>query len=67
MVSRRALLGGLPLSILGAGCLSTRGPTVPQGAVAPDFTLRSHDGRMVSLDDLVARGPAVLVFYRGFW
>ena len=32
-----------------------------------DFTLPGADGVAVSLGDLVADGPAVLVFYRGQW
>ncbi|MEV4142843.1 peroxiredoxin-like family protein [Amycolatopsis sp. NPDC049691] len=32
-----------------------------------DFTLPAADGTPVSLGDLVADGPAVLVFYRGQW
>ncbi len=67
MLLRRTLLGALPLLGLSSGCLATRGPTVPKGAPAPDFSLRSHDGQTVTLDGLVARGPAILVFYRGFW
>lgn len=40
---------------------------VPQGAAAPSFTLKSHLGADVSLESLTASGPAVIVFYRGFW
>jgi peroxiredoxin len=35
-------------------------------ALAP-FTLYNAVGKPVSLEDLVATGPAVLVFYRGVW
>ena len=36
------------------------------GAEAPDFTLKNHDGRGVTLSKL--RGtPVLLVFYRGYW
>ncbi|MFZ0229976.1 MAG: peroxiredoxin-like family protein [Mycobacterium sp.] len=50
--------------------LHTRG--VPAGAVKAgdtlaSFTLRNAVGGPVSLDDLAASGPAVLVFYRGSW
>jgi peroxiredoxin len=34
---------------------------------APEFQLQSAAGRMVRLDDLLARGPVVLTFYRGAW
>jgi hypothetical protein len=34
---------------------------------APDFTLPDHEGRPVSLAALRARGPVLLVVYRGHW
>lgn len=34
---------------------------------APDFALPDHDGSMVALAQLRARGPVHIVFYRGFW
>jgi peroxiredoxin len=37
------------------------------GATVGGFTLPDADGTAVSLDDLTADGPAVLVFYRGQW
>lgn len=37
------------------------------GDVLSDFTLPDATGRDVSLSELVAEGPAVLVFYRGGW
>lgn len=37
------------------------------GDVLSDFTLPDATGRDVSLSELVADGPAVLVFYRGGW
>jgi peroxiredoxin len=37
------------------------------GATAAKFELPSQTGVMVSLDGLLAAGPAVLVFYRGVW
>src|SRR5271156_5107697 len=39
--------------------------TVKVGDTLPSFTLRNAVGEPVSLDNLVATGPAVLVFYRG--
>ncbi len=36
-------------------------------ARAPDFTLPDHLGRPVSLAETLARGPVLLVFYRGHW
>ncbi len=37
------------------------------GERAPLFTLTSHTGDRVSLDELLSRGPVVLAFFRGFW
>jgi hypothetical protein len=70
MVGRRGFFGSLFCAAAGAassGCLSTRGPVVPQGSPAPPFSLKSHLGTAISLDSLTATGPAVIVFYRGFW
>lgn len=55
-------------SLLGVGCrLETEQPPATVEAQAPDFSLSAHDGRTVALADLLARGPAILVFYRGHW
>ena len=40
---------------------------VAVGDVLSDFTLPNATGRNVTLSELVADGPAVLVFYRGGW
>lgn len=37
------------------------------GERAPAFRLPDEQGRPVDLDSLLARGPAVLLFYRGHW
>jgi hypothetical protein len=50
-----------------AACTPTRGPTQPVGATVPEFSLSSHTGESVSLASLTQKGPAVVVFYRGFW
>ncbi len=34
---------------------------------APGFTLANQDNVDVSLNDKLAKGPVLLVFYRGFW
>jgi hypothetical protein len=62
----QALFAASALLALGA-CLHTRGPSIPLAAAAPDFTLQSHEGKEVSLSGLLKTGPAVLVFYRGYW
>lgn len=55
------------LVFAGAACLKTRGPSVALDAPAPAFKLKSNDNRDVELRTLTANGPAVVVFYRGFW
>ncbi len=37
------------------------------GEVLPGFTLPSQDGRLVTLDELLQRGPAVIALLRGHW
>lgn len=61
------LVVGAAFASFGAGCLRTRGPSVAMDAAAPQFNLKSNDGRDVELRRLIADGPAVIVFYRGFW
>ncbi|MFF4398227.1 peroxiredoxin-like family protein [Streptomyces sp. NPDC001480] len=43
------------------------GRALSAGAHAPRFSLPSAAGRTVVLDELLARGPVVLTFYRGAW
>jgi len=40
--------------------------TASVGTRAPDFTLTDQHGSEVRLADVVATGPVVLVFLRGF-
>ncbi len=37
------------------------------GDTAPDFTLPDANGQTVALHDIIADGPAVIVWYRGGW
>lgn len=37
------------------------------GEKVPDFLLPNAEGRLVSMDDLLAHGPVVLTFFRGAW
>lgn len=37
------------------------------GSAAPDFALKDAEGALVRSDDLLARGPLALTFYRGVW
>jgi peroxiredoxin len=40
---------------------------IRSGETAPDFVLADQEGGPVRLNDLLARGPLVLSFYRGSW
>ena len=40
---------------------------IKEGQTAPAFELEDSRGGRVSLGDLLARGPAVLTFFRGHW
>jgi hypothetical protein len=43
------------------------GRSLKAGDHAPDFSLPNIRGELVALADLLARGPVVVVFYRGVW
>lgn len=43
------------------------GRALKAGDRAPAFTLPDSDGRPVSSQDLLAKGPLVVTFYRGAW
>jgi peroxiredoxin len=47
------------------GGAGTQAPQV--GDEMPPFYLPDEDGRVVSLDELVARGPVAVTFHRGHW
>jgi hypothetical protein len=67
---RRALLLGALASVLALGCglfPKTRTPALTAEATAPAFTLPDQTGKLHTLAELTARGPALIVFYRGFW
>ncbi len=40
---------------------------IQPGGRAPDFTLPNADGTPISLEELLAKGPVVLTWYRGGW
>jgi len=48
-------------------CVKTRAPSVATNTSAPAFSLADSTGKQVSLTDLTAHGPAIVVFYRGYW
>ena len=62
-----ALALALAASVASCRKLETRTPAIEKKAVAPDFELTDTEGRKHSLDEMVASGPAVVVFYRGYW
>ena len=37
------------------------------GDRAPDFALPNGDGKLTTLSEYTAKGPVVVIFYRGFW
>jgi len=37
------------------------------GSTAPDWSAKTADGEELQLDKLLAKGPVVMVFYRGQW
>jgi peroxiredoxin len=44
------------------------GAGAPQvGEKLPSFTMPDQDGKLVSLDEILATGPAVIAFHRGHW
>ena len=48
--------------------MAKAGSTAPQvGEPMPPFLLPDQDGRLVTLEELVARGPVVAAFVRGHW
>jgi peroxiredoxin len=44
------------------------GEGAPQvGEAMPGFTMPDHEGRLVTLEEILSEGPAVLAFHRGHW
>jgi hypothetical protein len=56
----------LIISCYAVGAQSPRA-VLKVGDRAPEFVLPDADGKTVKLADYVARGPVVVIFYRGFW
>jgi peroxiredoxin len=55
-------MAAIAMQVAGASSRALRA-----GSMAPDFRLRDHGGRRVSLHELSAAGPAIIHFYRGSW
>lgn len=67
---RRCFSGGAAaVLLLTAAChgLPARGEVAEVREPAPAFSLPAHDGPAIALRDLLAHGPALVVFYRGHW
>jgi hypothetical protein len=61
-----ALVGLFGWLFFGLAALHAQ-PVADELRRAPDFTLPDQRGRPVSLGAELARGPVLLVFYRGHW
>ena len=66
----RAALVVTVASLAVAGCfprIETREPPVEATEQVLDFELTDTEGRTHRLSEMTADGPAVVVFYRGYW
>jgi peroxiredoxin len=61
------VLAGLGAEIKKLAESGIAGQALQVGAKAPDFTLPDAHGMPVTLSALLAKGPAVVAFYRGGW
>jgi peroxiredoxin len=61
---KRAILAEAEAALLAADPASR---TPQPGGIAPDFSLPDQCGEQVALHERLARGPVVLVFFRGAW
>jgi len=65
---RRTFIAGAGALAWGLSGCHREGTQIPAGErIAPDFTAADAGGQELSLAGMLSRGPAVLVFYRGFW
>ena len=67
MKERPAGYRGLLAELAGRLRKSALGNVLKPGDRMPAFVLPSTEGELVSSDDLLARGPLVLCFFRGGW
>ncbi|HGG56325.1 MAG TPA: hypothetical protein ENK31_00840 [Nannocystis exedens] len=68
MPSRRSFLAATAGLFFGVVGCHHEGTTIPVGTqLAPSFATADAAGQSVSLAGMLAKGPAVVVFYRGFW
>ena len=59
----------VPLAITSEDSLGTLDNNIglAVGSAVPDFTAKTHKGKVVSRDDLLKDAPLLVVFYRGGW
>jgi peroxiredoxin len=59
----------IAIVLAASGCVTSLHVAAPPTAseAAPAFSLVAQDGTTVALADGLAKGPVVLVFYRGYW
>jgi cytochrome oxidase Cu insertion factor (SCO1/SenC/PrrC family) len=69
------LLGSMLAATTSAACAPPGGSSTPAeasetlsaGSIAPNFSLASASGERFDLHAEAAKGPIVVVFYRGHW
>jgi hypothetical protein len=67
-IRRRHILGlALAVACASLACVKTRAPSIATNTPAPAFSLPDSAGKNVTLSQLTTNGPAVIVFYRGYW
>jgi peroxiredoxin len=57
----------LVFALFSAASGQVQRPGLKVGDKAPDFSLPNPDGKPVTLKEYTSRGPAVVIFYRGYW
>ena len=65
-----ATVAVIAASLLVAGCfprIESRTPPIETAEQAPDFALEDTAGKTHRLSEMIADGPAVVIFYRGYW
>jgi len=61
---KRAIMTQANQDLAASGILDT---AIKVGDALPPFALANQDGETVTSDDLLARGPLVVSFFRGLW
>ena len=61
---KRAIMARATSDLRASGILKN---VLAVGQPMPAFSAPNHDGRTIASNDLVARGPLVISFFRGAW